>query len=175
MISRKARTGGTRRITSRFSPNCTEVADELPSGCTRIPKTEPNAETNSRLDRACPQDSREHGDVQFSYPASYESTLRGNWGYEPKSTRKFSCGAALLFDQDAYAAEVMGADCPAPDTMEACNNVFNRTAALLREALSLCPPAGNQDMRGHGRHFPAHPAQPRLGSSRAIREEHEGL
>ncbi len=115
-------------------------------GLHTYPEDRPNAEPTVWL--GLPKDADERGRVQFSYPASYHNTLRGNWGYEPKNTRKFSCGGALLFDQDAYAAEVMAGDCPAPDTMAACNELFNRTAALLREAFRFAHRLGIKTCAG---------------------------
>jgi hypothetical protein len=47
-----------------------------------------------------------------------------------------------LFEPDAFGADVMLGACPEPKTAEACNQVFDRTAALLREAALYSRPMG---------------------------------
>jgi len=80
------------------------------------------------------QDVRPNGDVQFAYTASYQNTLRGDWGYTSKPTGSFLFGAAQLFDRDAFGAEVMRGLCPKPATPSACCELFNRTGGMLRGA-----------------------------------------
>ena len=36
-----------------------------------------------------------NGNVLHSYPSSYQSTQRGNWGYAPEKTSDFHYGANL--------------------------------------------------------------------------------
>jgi len=74
------------------------------------------------------------GRVQASYPSSYQNTLRGNWGYAARKTGDYACGASQLFERDDFGAEVMWGYMPQPATPEACNEVFDRTALLLRDA-----------------------------------------
>ena len=76
----------------------------------------------------------EAGQVKASYPSSYQNTLRGNWGYAPKKTGDYACGAAQLFERDDFGAGVMWDHIPQPTTPEGSNEVFNRTAFLLRAA-----------------------------------------
>jgi len=91
-----------------------------------------------------PQDVGEQGRVTFSYPASYFNTLRQGWfGYrEAKKTSDYSYGAALLFERDDWGPEVMTGHCPQPVTPHDCNDVFNRTGAMFREAFSFARTLG---------------------------------
>ena len=77
--------------------------------------------------------------MKLSYPSHYYNTLvKGVWGpILPKKTSEYSFGGALLFERDDWAPEAMRGDCPAPATPEACNEVFNRTAAQLHDAFSF--------------------------------------
>jgi hypothetical protein len=77
------------------------------------------------------------GRVTASYPSSYQNTARGNWGYETKKTGDFHAGASLLFDRDDFGNDVMEGFCPDPATPEASNEVFNRAAAVFRDAFGL--------------------------------------
>ncbi|MGC8667821.1 MAG: hypothetical protein ACP5VE_06905 [Chthonomonadales bacterium] len=74
------------------------------------------------------------GTVSFAYPASYQNTLRGDWGYSAKPTSSFLFGASQLFDRDDFGADVMKGLCPKPATPAACCELFNRTGAMLRGA-----------------------------------------
>jgi len=96
------------------------------------PEGHPNAEPTAWI--GLPADVGEDGRVKFSYPASYQNTLRGNWGYAAKKTSEFIFGASQLFERDAYGADVMLAMCPRPDKPEDCNELFHRTGEMLREA-----------------------------------------
>jgi hypothetical protein len=95
----------------------------------------PNAEPTVWIGR--PGDFRPDGTVTASYPASYQNTARGNWGYESKKTSDFHCGAALLFEHDDFGNDVMAGFSPGPATPEASNEVFNRAAAVFRNAFSM--------------------------------------
>ncbi len=75
------------------------------------------------------------GTVTASYPASWQNTLRGNWGYARKSTSDFTHGTAVLFDRDAFGGEVMRDRCPEPSTPAGQNALFDDAAALLRAAV----------------------------------------
>jgi hypothetical protein len=95
----------------------------------------PNAEPTVWIGRE--GDFGPDGRVAASYPASYQNTARGNWGYEPKRTSDFHFGAALLFDRDDFGNDVMEGFSPDPATPEASNEVFDRAAAVLRDAFTL--------------------------------------
>ncbi|RPI97775.1 MAG: hypothetical protein EHM31_12945, partial [Candidatus Aminicenantes bacterium] len=82
-------------------------------------------------------DFRPDGTVTASYPASYQNTARGNWGYESKKTGDFHFGAGLLFERDDFGNDVMDGFSPDPATPEASNEVFDRAAAVFRNAFSL--------------------------------------
>jgi len=101
-------------------------------GLHTYPEGHPNAEPTVWI--GLPKDVGEDGEVKFSYPASYQNTLRGNWGYSAKKTSDFIFGASQLFERDAYGADVMLGLCPQPDKLKDCNEVFHRTGAMLREA-----------------------------------------
>ncbi len=101
-------------------------------GLHTYPEGGPNAEPTVWI--GLPEDAKENADVAFSYPASYQNTLRGNWGYAAKKTSDFALGAAQLFERDAFGADVMTDLCPQPTKPEDSNEVFRRTGRMLREA-----------------------------------------
>jgi hypothetical protein len=101
-------------------------------GLHTYPEKGPNAEPTVWI--GLPEDVGGDGRVQFSYGASYQNTLRGNWGYQAKRTSDFSFGAAELFDRDDYGGEVMRDLAPEPSSLEGRNEVFNRAGELLGES-----------------------------------------
>lgn len=106
-------------------------------GLHTYPEKNPNAEPTVWIGR--PGDFDTDGRVTFSYPSSYQNTLRSNpwshnWGYQPKKTSDFHFGAGELFEGDDYGPEVMAGLMPEPKTPEQSNELFNRTAVLLRGA-----------------------------------------
>jgi Malectin domain len=109
-------------------------------GLHTYPEGRPNAEPTVWI--GMPQDVEADGHVRFSYPASYQNTFRGNWGYTPMKTSGFSFGAWELFDRDAYGPEVMRGACPEPTTPQQCNAVFDQTAAMLHSAFSFAHEVG---------------------------------
>jgi hypothetical protein len=103
-------------------------------GLHTYPEGSPNAEPTVWI--GLPEDIGEGTAVKFSYPASYQNTGRGNWGYAARKTGDFMFGAAQLFAQDDYAPDVVAGHLPQPGTVEACNEVFEKTGELLREAFT---------------------------------------
>ena len=99
-------------------------------GLHTYPEGAPNAEPLVWIGRAADADAE--GRISASYPASWQNTLRGNWGYAAKPTSAFTHGTGMLFDRDAFGAEVMRDRCPQPDTAAAQNQLFDEVAALLR-------------------------------------------
>ncbi|MGE5742021.1 MAG: malectin domain-containing carbohydrate-binding protein, partial [Candidatus Aminicenantes bacterium RBG_16_66_30] len=95
----------------------------------------PNAEPTVWIGRE--GEYRPDGAVTASYPSSYQNTARGNWGYESKKTGDFHFGAGLLFERDDFGNDVMDGFSPDPATPEASNEVFNRAAAVFRNAFGL--------------------------------------
>ncbi len=106
----------------------------------------PNAEPTVWIGRA--GEFRPDGAVTASYPASYQNTARGNWGYEAKKTGDFHCGASLLFERDDFGNDVMDGFSSDPVTPDASNEVFNRTASVFRNAFSLARRLGVQTCVG---------------------------
>lgn len=101
-------------------------------GLHTYPEKRPNAEPTVWI--GLKEDVDENGDVKFAYPASYQNTLRGNWGYKAKKTGEFSFGSANLFERDDYGSEVMWGLMPEPTEPDKCIEVFNRTGDLLKKA-----------------------------------------
>ncbi len=95
----------------------------------------PNAEPTVWIGRE--GDFGPDGRVSASYAASYQNTVRGNWGYEAKKTGDFHFGASLLFERDDFGNDVMDGFSPDPATAEASNEVFNRAAAVFKDAFTL--------------------------------------
>jgi hypothetical protein len=106
-----------------------------PDNPSKVHGATPNAEPTVWIGRA--GEFRPDGAVTASYPASYQNTARGNWGYETKKTGDFHCGAALLFDRDDFGNDVMDGFSPGPAMPEASNEVFDRAAAVFKDAFTL--------------------------------------
>jgi hypothetical protein len=104
-------------------------------GLHTYPENRPNAEPTVWI--GLPEDAGTKGRVKSSYPSSYQNTIRGNWGYTALKTSDFIGGAAGLFERDDFGPEVMFGLMPAPTTPEACNAMFDRTAAMLRDAFTF--------------------------------------
>jgi hypothetical protein len=109
-------------------------------GLHTYPEKNPNAEPTVWIGR--PGDFDTDGRVTFSYPSSYQNTLRSNpwshnWGYQPKKTGDFHFGAGELFESDDYGPEIMAGLMPEPTTPDQSNELFNRTAVLLRSAFAF--------------------------------------
>ena len=84
-----------------------------------------------------PADHDGQGRVTFSYPSQWTSTDRkGMWGYQSKPTSDYAFGAARLFERDVAGPDCMADNLPTPGSPEACNDVFNRSANLLRDAFT---------------------------------------
>jgi hypothetical protein len=84
-----------------------------------------------------PADVGENGQVKFSYPAQWASTLRGGmWGYADMKTSAYSGGASLLFPDDVYGPAVHDGLTPRPRAPEQSNELFRRTAELFRAAFA---------------------------------------
>ena len=103
-------------------------------GLHTYPEGAPNAEPTVWIGRE--GEFNRDGTVRKAYPASYQNTLRGNWGYRPKKTSDYSHGAAMLFDRDEYGSEIMRGHTPEPKTDTQSIQVFNRTGVMLQKAFS---------------------------------------
>ena len=114
-------------------------------GLHTYPEKNPNAEPAVWI--GLTEDSGADGRVGFSYPSSWQNTLRSNpgshnWGYQPTPTGKFHMGDSLLFDRDDFGAEVMNGLMPEPKTPEESNELFNRAGAALKGAFTLARSLG---------------------------------
>jgi len=85
------------------------------------------------------RDFDHQGRVSFSYPSSYYNALFSTrWGgLRPAPTGRYHFGAAALFERDDWGPDVMRGRCPRPTTPQGCNEVFNRTGAMFREAFAV--------------------------------------
>jgi len=79
-----------------------------------------------------PGDVGQGGQVKNGYASGYFSTADTNWGYFPKRTSDFSCGASALFEKDDYAVDLAPAT---PSTGP--NPVFKNAAVLLRHSFEF--------------------------------------
>jgi hypothetical protein len=85
------------------------------------------------------------GKVTRSYPSRYFNTLftKPAWGkYLFIKTSDFSFGAAQLFDDEAWAPDVLRGHTPFPSSPEACNDVFNRMGAQFNDAFTFARQLG---------------------------------
>jgi hypothetical protein len=115
-------------------------------GLHTYPEGHPNAEPTVWIGLA--EDSRPDGTVTFSYPSSYQNTQRGNWGYEATKTGAFHFGASELFESDGFGPAVMQGMVPEPKTADESNSVFDRTAAMLRDAFTFARSLGIKTCAG---------------------------
>ena len=106
------------------------------------PEGHPYAEPTVWLGPAGDFDAQ--GRVKASYVSRYYNTLfKPGWGgYAAKKTADYDFGAAQLFEDDAWAPEVMRGNCPEPKTPEACNEVFNRMGTQFGDAFSFARSLG---------------------------------
>jgi len=114
-------------------------------GLHTYPEKNPNAEPTVWIGR--PGEFGPDGRVSASYPSSWQNTIRSNpgshnWGYQPRKTGDFHFGAGELFERDDYGPEVMFGLMPEPATAEQSNELFNRTAGMLRSAFALARALG---------------------------------
>lgn len=112
-----------------------------PENPSKAPGATPNAEPTVWIGRESDFSSAD-GRVLAAYPASYQNTARGNWGYEAKKTSEFHFGASLLFDRDDYGNDVMEGFSPGPKTPDDQNAVFNRAADVFRDGFGLARKLG---------------------------------
>jgi len=89
-----------------------------------------------------PEDINDNGKVIGSFPSSLYNTMRSQWGHRPKKTGDFAFGASQLFEYDEWGPESMIGYCPMPETEEGCNEVFNRTGAMQRDAFHFAKQLG---------------------------------
>ncbi len=99
-------------------------------GLHTYPEGGPNAEPTVWIGRE--GEWNPDGSVRCAYPASYQNTVRGNWGYRPKKTSEYSFGTGMLFDRDDYGCEIMLDRTPEPQADSLSVEVFNRTGRMLR-------------------------------------------
>jgi hypothetical protein len=78
-----------------------------------------------------PEDMDSKGNVSFSSPSFWQSTLNSHWGNAPVPSSHFAAGGGRLFPADDFGPSVTNGNRPQPQTSEDCNTVFNRTGAML--------------------------------------------
>jgi hypothetical protein len=103
-------------------------------GLHTYPEGEPNAEPAVWIGEQ--SDIAPFGKVTFSYPSSWMNTARTAWGYDAEPTSSYDCGASQLFANDAFGPDVMAGMMPQPQSADQSNDLFNRTAVLLRDVFS---------------------------------------
>ncbi|HPO16131.1 MAG TPA: malectin domain-containing carbohydrate-binding protein [Candidatus Hydrogenedentes bacterium] len=110
-------------------------------GLHTYPEDRPAAEPCVWIGRS--QEVNADGTVKSAYPAIwYNTTLAVGWGYQPKKTSDYSCGAGSLYDRDDFGCEVMRDLTPKPDTPEECVEVFARAGAMFKDAFTFARQLG---------------------------------
>ncbi len=105
------------------------------------PEDGPHAEPSVWIGQA--SDLDENGSPRFSYPSMWANTERADqWGYLPMKTTDFAAGASLLFPEVVYGPEVMAGLMPQPSDSAACNQLFDRTGMLFRDAFRFAHDLG---------------------------------
>ncbi|MHC4201407.1 MAG: malectin domain-containing carbohydrate-binding protein, partial [Planctomycetota bacterium] len=89
-----------------------------------------------------PDDCDEQGRVTYSYPAFFANTQRPGWGNKPMKTSGYAGGAAALFPADDFGPDAQAGHFPWPEDPADCNEVFNRTADMYRDAFGLARSLG---------------------------------
>ncbi|MBL7133288.1 MAG: hypothetical protein ISS78_04265 [Phycisphaerae bacterium] len=89
-----------------------------------------------------PKDCDKQGRVTYSYPAFFANTLRPGWGNVPMKTSEYAGGAASLFAADAFGADAQAGHFPWPTKPANCNEVFNRTGDMYRDAFGFARALG---------------------------------
>jgi len=108
-------------------------------GLHTYPEGGPNAEPTVWIGQS---EDHEEGEVQYSYPSSYQSTIRGNWGYATKLTKNYHFGAHQLFERDSFSSPVMNGYIPYPENQKESNELFNKTGSMFNEAFSFAHDLG---------------------------------
>lgn len=88
------------------------------------------------------KDIQNNGDVSFSYPARYFTTVNGTWGYKAKNTSDYYFSAGQLFTRNAFGAEYMKGMAPWSKTSEEHNMLFNRTGNLFNDVFTYANKIG---------------------------------
>ena len=84
-----------------------------------------------------PADVDRTGHTTFSYPSAWANTAKQPPCYfTAMKTSDYTAGGGLLFDRDNYGPDVMAGLMPAPQSPEDCNRMFDRTAAMFRDAFA---------------------------------------
>lgn len=91
---------------------------------------------------------KKNGDVSFSYPSRYFTTLNDSWGYGAKKTSEYSFGADQLFLQNIYGAEHMKGMAPWPLNEKDQNILFNRTGNFFQNVFTYANKLGVQTCVG---------------------------
>lgn len=101
------------------------------------PEGQPYAEPTVWIGLA--SDCDQQGRVTFSNPSVYyNAAFSPGWGgLRVKKTGDYAFGGAVLFDRDDWGPDALAGHTPRPATPAACNEVFNRTAAMFREAFGF--------------------------------------
>ncbi|NQT36192.1 MAG: hypothetical protein HQ581_01805, partial [Planctomycetes bacterium] len=89
-------------------------------------------------------DFDDRGRVSKSYPSKYFNTVwPGTWGgMKLHKTSDYWYGGSLLLEHDDWGPGVMAGHFPNPTEPEACNEVFNRTGEMFREAFTFARRVG---------------------------------
>ncbi len=83
------------------------------------------------------EDANADGTVKFSSTSRWATTMRnGAWANTATPTGKFAAGASLLFETDAWGPDVHRGHIPEANTPAGRNEVFDRAAAMFKDAFS---------------------------------------
>ncbi len=115
-------------------------------GLHTYPEGRPNAEPTVWI--GPPAEVGDGPEVKAAYPASWFTTLRGNWGYEAKPTGDYAHGASWLFDRGGYGNDVMDDLAPQPWNDEDSRLLFARAADLLKDAFTFARRLGTKTCAG---------------------------
>jgi len=89
-----------------------------------------------------PEDCDADGRVTHSYTALFANTLRPGWGNAPMKTSQYAGGASVLFEGDVFGPDAQRGYFPWPTDPAGCNEVFNRTAEMYRDAFGFARSLG---------------------------------
>ncbi|HEX9185463.1 MAG TPA: malectin domain-containing carbohydrate-binding protein, partial [Vicinamibacteria bacterium] len=115
-------------------------------GLHTYPEGRPNAEPTVWI--GPPDEVGEGEEVKAAYPASWFTTVRGNWGYEVRPTGDYAHGAGWLFHRGAYGNDVMEEFAPQPWNADDSRLLFARAADVLNDAFAFARRLGTRTAAG---------------------------
>lgn len=82
------------------------------------------------------------GTVKNAYPVLHANTHDSSWGYSPRKTSAYCCGASQIFETDYYGADYMKNLSAWSHTVQENIGIFNKVGILLKGAFTMAKDLG---------------------------------